>query len=164
MVDEFSRFARLPDVKLTVGSVNEAILQAVNSYEGRNSDIVLDVRLSENLPEIAIDDEQLGRVFVNLIENAVEAFSAEHGNKRIDVRTRFDAARDLIVAEVADNGNGIPASDLPKIFQPYFSTKGRGTGLGLAIVRRIIVEHKGRIFAAANAGGGAKFTIELPGS
>ena len=164
MVDEFSRFARLPDVKLTVGSVNEAILQAVNSYEGRNSDIVLDVRLSENLPEIAIDDEQLGRVFVNLIENAVEAFSAEQTNKRIDVRTRFDAARDLIVAEVADNGNGIPASDLPKIFQPYFSTKGRGTGLGLAIVRRIIVEHKGRIFAAANAGGGAKFTIELPGS
>lgn len=164
MVDEFSRFARLPDVKLTVGSVNEAILQAVNSYEGRHSDIVLDVRLSENLPEIPIDDEQLARVFVNLIENAVEAFPEDRKEKRIDVRTRFDAARDLIVAEVADNGNGISAGDLPKIFQPYFSTKGRGTGLGLAIVRRIIVEHKGRIFAAANAGGGAKFTIELPGS
>jgi len=164
MVDEFSRFARLPDVKLTVGSVNEAILQAVNSYEGRHSDIVLDVRLSENLPEIPIDDEQLARVFVNLIENAVEAFPEDRKEKRIDVRTRFDAARDLIVAEVADNGNGISAGDLPKIFQPYFSTKGRGTGLGLAIVRRIIVEHKGRIFATANAGGGAKFTIELPGS
>ncbi|MEZ5422562.1 MAG: ATP-binding protein [Pyrinomonadaceae bacterium] len=164
MVDEFSRFARLPDVKLAVGSVNEAILQAVNSYEGRHADIDLDVRLSENLPEIPIDDEQLGRVFVNLIENAVEAFADEQQEKRIDVRTRFDAARDLVVAEVADNGNGIAPSDLPKIFQPYFSTKGRGTGLGLAIVRRIIVEHKGRIFAAANSGGGAKFTIELPGS
>ncbi|HQZ82869.1 MAG TPA: ATP-binding protein [Pyrinomonadaceae bacterium] len=164
MVDEFSRFARLPDVKLTVGSVNDAVLQAVNSYEGRHSDIELDVRLSENLPEIPIDDEQLGRVFVNLIENAVEAFANGGAEKRIDIRTRFDAARDLIVAEVADNGNGIAPSDLPKIFQPYYSTKGRGTGLGLAIVRRIIVEHKGRIFAAANSGGGAKFTIELPGS
>lgn len=164
MVDEFSRFARLPDIKLTPGSVNDAILKAVDSYEGRHPDITLDVRLSGNLPEIPIDDEQLGRVFVNLIENAVEAFGDSAKEKRIDVRTRFDAARDLIVAEVSDNGNGIPPSDLPKIFQPYFSTKGRGTGLGLAIVRRIIVEHKGRIFAAANSTGGAKFTIELPGS
>ncbi|MGB5013546.1 MAG: ATP-binding protein, partial [Pyrinomonadaceae bacterium] len=65
-------------------------------------------------------------------------------------------------AEVADNGKGISPADLQKLFQPYFSTKGRGTGLGLAIVRRIVSEHHGKINAVANQPRGAKFIIELP--
>ena len=76
--------------------------------------------------------------------------------------TRLDAARDLVVAEVSDTGKGIATSDLQKLFQPYFSTKGRGTGLGLAIVNRIITEHHGRINVVANQPKGAKFIIELP--
>ena len=66
------------------------------------------------------------------------------------------------MVEVADNGAGILPSDLQKLFQPYFSTKGRGTGLGLAIVQRIIGEHQGKIKVAANHPRGAKFIIELP--
>ena len=73
-----------------------------------------------------------------------------------------DAARDLVVAEISDNGEGISPSDFQKLFQPYFSTKNRGTGLGLAIVQRIVSEHHGRIKAAANHPKGAKFIIELP--
>ena len=69
---------------------------------------------------------------------------------------------DLIVAEVSDNGNGIRPSDFQKLFQPYFSTKGRGTGLGLAIVQRIVSEHHGRIKAVNNSPKGAKFIVELP--
>ena len=71
-------------------------------------------------------------------------------------------ARDLIVSEISDNGRGIAPADLQKLFQPYFSTKGRGTGLGLAIVSRIISEHNGKIKAVANNPRGARFIVELP--
>jgi signal transduction histidine kinase len=101
-------------------------------------------------------------VFINLIENAVEAFGKSQTDKRITIRSIQDEKRDLIIVEIADNGNGIPSKDFQKLFQPYFSTKERGTGLGLAIVQRIVVEHSGRIRAVANKPKGAKFIIELP--
>lgn len=160
MVDEFSRFARLPNAKLESGNLNELIEQSAVLYEDRDAKIELN--LAENLPNTMVDEEQLKRVFVNLIENAVEAFSEAQKDKRIFVKTFHDSARDLIVAEVSDNGNGIPPSDFQKLFQPYFSTKGRGTGLGLAIVQRIISDHHGRIKAVNNSPKGAKFIVELP--
>jgi PAS domain S-box-containing protein len=160
LVDEFSRFARLPDVKLEPGDVSEIVLQAVALFEDRG--VVVKAGLADELPEAMLDREQLRRVFINLIENAVE--SPERGGtaKVVTVRTHHDAARDLIVAEISDNGEGISPSDFQKLFQPYFSTKGRGTGLGLAIVRRIIAEHGGKIHASNNSSGGARFIIEIP--
>ncbi len=162
MVDEFSRFARLPDAKLETGNLNEIVEQAASSFEGRFADIAIDTELGSNVPDTMIDPEQLKRVFVNLIENAVEAFTESEADKLVTVKTRYDTARDLLVAEVSDNGKGISPADLQKLFQPYFSTKGRGTGLGLAIVRRIVSEHHGKIHAVANQPRGAKFIIELP--
>lgn len=160
MVDEFSRFARLPNVKLESGNLNEIIRQSAALYEYRSARI--DLNLAENLPNALIDEEQLKRVFVNLIENAVEAFDQAQEDKRVGLKTFYDKARDLIVAEVSDNGNGITPSDFQKLFQPYFSTKGRGTGLGLAIVQRIVSEHHGKIKAVNNSPRGAKFIVELP--
>jgi PAS domain S-box-containing protein len=160
MVDEFSRFARLPKVKLESGNLNEIIEKSVMLYEDRN--VLIELDLAENLPDAMIDQEQLKRVFVNLIENAIEAFDEAQTDKRIMLKTFYDKARDLIVAEVCDNGNGIRPSDFRKLFQPYFSTKGRGTGLGLAIVHRIISEHHGKIKAVNNMPKGAKFILELP--
>ena len=162
MVDEFSRFARLPDTKLELGDANDVITQAVAVFGGRFQRLVIDAELADELPAVPLDAEQLKRVFVNVIENSVEAFDTDAIEPRILVTTRHDVARDLIVAEVSDNGKGIPPSDLQKLFQPYFSTKGRGTGLGLAIVNRIITEHHGRIHVVANQPKGAKFIIELP--
>jgi PAS domain S-box-containing protein len=162
MVDEFSRFARLPDTKLETGELNDVIERAVNAFDGRLSGLVIDLELAASLPVVALDAEQMKRVFVNLIENAVEAFDGEAEEPRILVATRYETARDLVVAEVSDNGKGIAPGDLQKLFQPYFSTKGRGTGLGLAIVNRIITEHRGRIKVVANQPNGAKFIIELP--
>lgn len=162
MVDEFSRFARLPNVRLESGDAGDVARQAVALYEDRAGDVKIETNLAENLPAAMIDAEQLRRVFVNLIENALEAFSDEQTEKRIIIATRHDAARELIVVEVADNGVGIAASDFQKLFQPYFSTKGRGTGLGLAIVQRIIIEHGGKIKAVNNPPRGAKFIVELP--
>ena len=94
--------------------------------------------------------------------NAIEAFDADQDEKIVMVRSRYENARDIIIAEVADNGHGIPPIDLQKLFQPYFSTKGRGTGIGLAIVRRIVTEHNGAIKVVANQPKGAKFIIEFP--
>jgi two-component system, NtrC family, nitrogen regulation sensor histidine kinase NtrY len=162
MVDEFSRFARLPNVKLEDGSVNEIVRQAIALYEDRFDDVKIEANLAENLPSAMLDEEHLKRVFVNLIDNAIEAFDQSQADKRINVKTFHDKARGLIVAEISDNGTGIAPSDFQKLFQPYFSTKGRGTGLGLAIVQRIVVEHGGKIKAVNNSPQGAKFIIELP--
>lgn len=160
MVDEFSRFARLPNAKLESGNLNELIIQSAFLYEDRGAKI--DLSLAENLPNTLLDEEQMKRVFVNLIENSVEAFDEVQEDKRIIVKTFHDSARDLIVAEVSDNGSGIKLSDFQKLFQPYFSTKGRGTGLGLAIVQRIVSDHRGKIKAVNNSPRGAKFIVELP--
>lgn len=160
MVDEFSRFARLPNVKLESGDLNELIKQTVALYEDR--EIKIEVDLAEDLPKTLLDDEQMKRVFVNLIENAIEAFEKTQDDKRISIKTWHNTARDLIIAEVADNGHGISPADFQKLFQPYFSTKGRGTGLGLAIVQRIIAEHGGKIRASNNLPKGAKFIVEIP--
>ena len=162
MVDEFARFARLPNVRLESGNLNEIITQAADLYEDRFADVKIERNLAENLPAAMIDEEQLKRVFVNLIENAYEAFDKNQSDKQISLKTFYDRARDLIVAEVSDNGKGIAPPDLQKLFQPYFSTKGRGTGLGLPIVQRIISEHRGKIRAVNNSAKGAKFVVELP--
>ncbi|MBX3292830.1 MAG: HAMP domain-containing protein [Acidobacteria bacterium] len=160
MVDEFSRFARLPEVELVAGDVNDVITAAAELYRERADEVTITLDLAASLPDLRVDAEQLKRVFVNLIDNAIEAPGGP--DRTVNISTRHDAAREIVIAEVSDNGDGIEPADLQKLFQPYFSTKGRGTGLGLAIVQRIISEHRGRIYAVGNSGSGAKFSIELP--
>lgn len=164
MVDEFSRFARLPDVKLESGDVNEIVRQSANLYLDRADEAVIQLSLAADLPGAMLDEEQMKRVFVNLIDNAIEAPGEEGEERIITISTRHETARDLIVAEVSDNGRGIDPADYQKLFQPYFSTKGRGTGLGLAIVNRIVSEHHGKIKAVPNQPRGARFIVELPTS
>jgi two-component system nitrogen regulation sensor histidine kinase NtrY len=162
MVDEFSRFARLPHPHLESADLNEILLQAIALYEDRLQDIRMDVLLGQHLPPVMLDAEQMRRVFVNLIDNALEALAGVDGARLITITTTHDAARGIVVVEVADTGHGIPRSDFARLFQPNFSTRERGTGLGLAIVQRIIIDHNGRIRAAEHRPRGAKFTIELP--
>jgi two-component system, NtrC family, nitrogen regulation sensor histidine kinase NtrY len=162
MVDEFSRFARLPAARLEVGDLNEVVRHASALYEERLDGVTLDLRLEPAIPQAALDSEQMKRVFVNLIDNALNAVAGSEGEKVITVTTAYDTARSLLTAEVADNGRGIKPGDFKRLFQPYFSTGGTGTGLGLAIVQRIMLEHRGRIRAEANYPRGARFLIELP--
>jgi two-component system, NtrC family, nitrogen regulation sensor histidine kinase NtrY len=162
MVDEFSRFARLPHAKLEPCDLNDIVKQAMGLYEDRLNNVRLDVRLAESLPHALLDAEQIRRVFVNLIDNALEALVDVDGERRVTVATAHDPSRSMLLAEITDSGHGIAASVMPHLFEPYFSTRERGTGLGLAIVRRIIVEHGGRIRAGNNRPRGAKFTIEFP--
>jgi two-component system nitrogen regulation sensor histidine kinase NtrY len=162
MVDEFSRFARLPLARLEVADLNEVVRHAVALYDGRLDSVTIATILDPNLPAAMLDTEQLRRVFVNLIDNASNALVNLEGERSIEIATSFDLARSLLIAEVVDSGHGIRPADFKRLFQPYFSTRGSGTGLGLAIVQRIILEHGGRIRAEPNSPRGARFVIELP--
>lgn len=162
LVDEFSRFARMPHPQMQLSDLNDAIRQTAMLYEDRLDGIELRLSLARSLPQAMLDAEQIKRVFVNLIDNAQEALTQLDGPRSITVYTAHDTARDLLLAVIEDTGEGIPNNDFKKLFQPYFSTRGRGTGLGLAIVQHIISEHGGRIRAEANSPRGARFVIEFP--
>jgi two-component system nitrogen regulation sensor histidine kinase NtrY len=162
MVNEFSRFARLPLARLEVADLNEVVRHAIALYDDRLDGVTVETRLDSNLPSAMLDTEQLRRVFVNLIDNASNALASVESEKEITITTRFDSSSSLLIAEVSDTGHGIRPADFTRLFQPYFSTRGSGTGLGLAIVQRIILEHGGRIRAEANYPRGARFVIELP--
>jgi len=112
-----------------------------------------------DLPLIRIDAEQIRRVVINVVDNAIEAVDRRG---RIVIETCYDGSNQLVRLVVADDGPGIPPAEREKLFLPYYSTKRRGSGLGLAIVRRIIAEHGGSIEAGDNQPHGTRFTIELP--
>lgn len=161
MVDEFSRFARLPEAKLKPGSLNETIQETLKLYEERLEDIKLDTTFDENLPLINLDKEQIKRTLVNLIDNAAEAMlNAE--DKVLSISTEYLSQKDLVRLTLSDTGHGINPEDKEKLFHPYFSTRKRGTGLGLAIVSHIITDHLGKISVEQNKALGTKFIIELP--
>jgi PAS domain S-box-containing protein len=162
MVDEFSRFARLPATRLEVANLNDIVTQAVGLYEERLDDARINLQLDRDLPATMLDVEQIKRVFVNLIDNALEAVSADGEQKLITITTSRDIESGVVRAEVADTGHGIAPADFRRLFEPYFSRRDSGTGLGLAIVQRIILEHGGRIHAEKNDPRGARFVIELP--
>jgi two-component system nitrogen regulation sensor histidine kinase NtrY len=162
MVDEFSRFARLPLARLEAADLNGVVRHAVALYDDRLDGVTMTTTLDQHLPPAMLDAEQLRRVFVNLIDNAITALGGVDGERRITISTSFDAERSMLLAEVSDTGQGIRPADFKRLFQPYFSKSGSGTGLGLAIVQRIILEHGGRIRAEKNDPLGARFVIELP--
>ncbi|MFN2530489.1 MAG: ATP-binding protein [Pyrinomonadaceae bacterium] len=162
MVDEFSRFARLPAARLEQANLNDVVSQAVGLYEGRLEGVSIDLQLSEGLPAAMLDSEQMRRVFVNLIDNALSSLTDISGDKRILIRTDHDARHTNLQAQVTDTGKGIDPRDFRKLFQPYFSRSNGGTGLGLAIVQQIVLEHRGRIRAEAVQPHGARFIIDLP--
>jgi PAS domain S-box-containing protein len=162
MVDEFSRFARLPAIRLESAGLNDVVSQAVGLYAERLDGIAISLDLAAELPATMLDVEQIKRVFVNLIDNALDALSRAEDPRQITISTRHDIDRSLLLVEVADTGKGIEAGDFKRLFQPYFSRRESGTGLGLAIVQRIILEHQGKIRAERNTPRGARFIIELP--
>jgi nitrogen fixation/metabolism regulation signal transduction histidine kinase len=105
MVDEFSQFARLPNVELEMGSVNDVVEQAAGLYLDRTDELRLETHIDPDVPQTKIDTEQLKRALVNLIDNAIEAPKGSEP-KAVVVSSRHDTARDQIIIEVADNGKG----------------------------------------------------------
>jgi two-component system nitrogen regulation sensor histidine kinase NtrY len=155
LVDEFSRFARMPAIHLRHAQLAEILQQAAGLYRDVKPGVTVSVTVDPEI-ELLMDPEQIRRALGNLLKNAVEA--TEAGEIRVSARR----APHRVVIEVADPGRGVPDRDKEKLFLPYFSTKGRGTGLGLAIVHRIVNDHDGRISVHDNHPRGTRFEIELP--
>jgi two-component system nitrogen regulation sensor histidine kinase NtrY len=159
LVDEFSQFARMPAPRTVPTDLGQLITDTLALYNGIFTDVRFEEQFAAGMPLVRLDAEQIRRVVINLVDNAVEAMERKG---RIVIQTELDSANGVVRVVVADDGPGIPAGEREKLFLPYYSTKRRGSGLGLAIVRRIIAEHGGSIEAGDNAPHGTRFTIELP--
>ena len=157
MVDEFSRFARLPQPQPSEVDLEDLVNETMRLYEGIKQGVEVEAEIDPRTGKVWLDGEQMKRVLMNLLDNAIEATDAPG-------LVRVAAAKNngSLTIDVSDTGGGIPDEAREKLFLPHFSTKGRGTGLGLAIVQRIVSEHHGTIQAGNNTPRGTIFSIRLP--
>ncbi|MEP3274884.1 MAG: PAS-domain containing protein [Stappiaceae bacterium] len=165
IVRTFLAMARQRQVSLNDCSLNDIVRVSVDiageTLRTNGTNIVLE--LDDNLPEIAGDEDQLVQVFTNLIVNAEHALEHKGNNGKLTLRTYRDVDSGDVVAEVCDNGDGIPAALQDRIFEPFFTTKriGVGTGIGLAFCHRIVDSHGGLIGVESAPGTGARFFVHL---
>lgn len=164
LANEFSNFARMPTAEFTATDLNGLVGDVMMPFVEQSADVVFQVILDKNLPRVELDAEQIRRLLINVIDNAVDALaqSSQKGTKKVVVRTEFQADKGKVVLEIIDNGSGIKPQDKGRIFEPYFTTKKDGTGLGLAIVNSVVADHKGSVRVLDEAPQGTKFSISLP--
>ena len=163
LVNEFSRFSRLPTIRPQPDNVNEVIGDVIGLYQVSYPHICFDTSgLAANLPRVSIDREQMSRVFVNLITNGISAIAGSGANGKIEFRSELLDDYHTVRVEVADNGTGIPEKIKGRVLEPYFSTKKEGTGLGLAIVNQVVADHGGYLRIFDNQPAGTIVEIELP--
>jgi two-component system, NtrC family, nitrogen regulation sensor histidine kinase NtrY len=158
LVNEFSHFARLPSARLATQDLNEIVREALFLFKEGHKEVRFHFQ-NGPIPPLELDREQMKRVLINLLDNAVAAVQ-EQGEIRL--ATSHDRSRGVVCLEVADDGCGLASGVKPRIFEPYFSTKQNGTGLGLTIVSQIVEDHQGYIRVRPNEPRGTRFTIELP--
>lgn len=161
LLTEFSRFARLPICHPVPVNLHALIDETLKRYDGTLSPVTISRQYDPELQQVQADPEQLQRVFVNLIDNSLDAMVDEE-DRRLTIRTSLNSQRSSVTVELSDNGHGIPPGEYEQLFLPYFSTKRKGTGLGLTIVRQIVGEHRGYIRAEPNQPKGTRFVIEIP--
>ncbi len=159
LVDEFSRFARMPAPAPRPTDIRPIVEAVVSLYRESHPALALTTRFPADLPQLEVDPDQFRRAVLNVVDNAVEAVG---GGGRVDVEVvhRPEAGRAEVI--VSDTGPGIPPEDREKLFQPYFSTKVGGMGLGLPIVQEIVTEHGGSVRIEDNAPRGCRVVMELP--
>lgn len=159
LVDEFSNFARMPAIHPAPTKLNDVIREALTLYQQAHRTIDFSFSADDRVPLLMLDRDQIKRVLINLLDNAVAAVDTCGS---IAITTRFNDELRMVTCIVADTGHGISPEYRSRLFEPYFSTKKSGTGLGLAIVSSIISDHQGFIRVKDNEPKGTKFIIELP--
>ncbi len=162
LIDEFSKFARLPLAELTSSDLNDLIAEVLQSYEDKQINFKIAFEADLKLKPVALDTAQFRRCITNLIDNAISAIQLKKPTNGLVKITTKQASPRLAVLEIGDNGIGITSEDRPRIFDPYFTTKIDGSGLGLAIVATIVADHQGKIKVFENQPHGTRFVIELP--
>ena len=160
LVDEFSRFARMPALTLKATELGRLLEGVVVLYRDSHPGLYIRAVFSPEVPALEVDPDQIKRAVLNLVDNAVEAVG-QTGEVTVETVWMPEARRARIV--VADNGPGITPEDRERLFVPYFSTKATGMGLGLPIVHQIVADHGGSIWVEDNPPHGSRFVIELPG-
>lgn len=158
LVDEFSSFARMPAVKKTLSNLGAMVSEVLILFQEGHKGVTF-VVIDQGVPAFYFDAEQMKRVLVNLLDNAVAAVS---GRGRVEVEIYVQSEEGLVIMEVRDDGPGVSDPDKLRLFEPYFSTKKTGTGLGLAIASTVVADHGGYIRVKDNLPAGARFIIELP--
>ena len=157
LVNEFSQFARLPSAQLASGDLNEIVREALFLFKEGHDGVQFHFH-GGIIPPLELDREQIKRVLINLLDNAVAAVG---GHGEVKLATAHDPTRGVVTLEITDDGCGLAPEIRTKIFEPYFSTKENGTGLGLTIVSQIIEDHRGYIRAWPNEPKGTRFAIEF---
>ncbi|MBI5075695.1 MAG: HAMP domain-containing protein [Nitrospirae bacterium] len=158
LVDEFSRFGKMPEIRKAPAMLSSIIESVINLYKDYK-DIEMHLSLKGSETPIELDAEQFKRVIINIVNNAIQAMQNQG---RLDIMIHQDALSNRVYVDIADNGPGIREEDKEKLFLPYFSTRKDGTGLGLAIASRVVTEHRGYIRVRDNKPHGTIFSIELP--
>jgi len=162
LVNEFSTFARLPSVHLAPGDLTAIAEEALALFRGAHTDISFELERDHSVPMFDLDREQMSRVMINLLDNAVAAVEAADPPRQVVVRLSYDDILKIVRLEVEDTGPGVPPEYRLRLFEPYFSTKKGGTGLGLSIVSTIVADHNGYIRVQDNQPVGTRIIVELP--
>ena len=169
MVSEFSNFAKIPESNPQISDLNQIIMNTLHLFhENLPARISLTTDLSESLPQLPLDSEQIRRVIINLVDNSISSIEKKgtlsriFNQGKIIIRTRHVPDLNIICMDVEDNGTGIAPEITDQLFEPYTTTKEHGTGLGLTIVSQTISDHNGFTRFRNLETGGVCFTIELP--
>ena len=163
LMEELLEYGKPFRGELYLVSMEEMVARSVRACmpAAEVAQVNLESRVEESLPKIRIDRRRLSKVFVNLIENAIQ-HSPQKSSVVIEANRVTDSNQDWVQCAIKDSGGGISAEDLPKIFEPFFSKRRGGTGLGLAIAQRIMQEHQGKLIAGNNPDGGACMIARFP--
>lgn len=161
LVNEFSNFARMPEVQLRLADLNQVIHESLVLYRESKPSISFAFTADSTLPQFLFDPDQIRRAVGNLIDNALAAIK-NVASPCIEIQTHLEKDLQIAKLTISDNGIGIPKALRNRIFEPYVTTKEHGTGLGLAIVRRTVEDHNGFIRVQPNSSQGSTFIIELP--
>lgn len=159
LLQDFLRFARLRDMELTPGSLNDQIERVLRAYQAQadHADIEIIRYLDPDLPRILMDSDTLQAALMNLVKNAIEAMS--DGGQLL---ARTHATRGGVAFDLIDTGEGMDDNTALHMFEPFYSTKNAGSGLGLPTARKIIEAHGGRITVQSEIGRGTHFTLLFP--
>jgi two-component system, sporulation sensor kinase E len=159
IVTQFLRAIRPSKPQLRPESINSLVEETVHFFgpEIEARDIVVETELRSDLPLLQLDRDQMKQAFYNIIKNSFEAMK-----RRGILRIRTDADDGQVRVSFIDNGGGMSADALSRVFEPYYTTKASGSGLGLLIVRRIVREHGGELAIESTEGKGMTLTIRLP--
>ncbi len=162
LVNEFSRFTKLPEIKMETHNLNNILKEIIPSFKNIKKDINFITNLDNNLPNVNIDKKQIYQVVTNIINNSIQSFEkSERKTKKVEIKTKYIKYRKVVLLQIRDNGCGIDDTIKEKIFEPYFSTKSYGTGIGLTIVKSIIDSHNGKISVKDNKPYGTTIEIEF---